>query len=92
MAEQTDLVDMQSVVFVVSRQIKRGKEMTKPKYQKLKQVETLSQFDNSGCKWYKVNLGGRWHTFHRSMLLSQQVIVLKRWIIEGKVWETNEVE
>lgn len=65
--------------------------MTKPKYQKSKLVETLSQFDNSTCKWYKVNLGGTWHTFHRAMLLSQQVIVLKRWIIEGKVFETNEV-
>lgn len=65
--------------------------MTKPKYKVSKQVQTLSQFDNSGCKWYKVNLNGRWHTFHRAMLLSQQVIVLKRWIIEGKVFETNEV-
>ena len=91
MAEQTDLVDLQSLVYDPCRQIERGKEMTKPKYQKSRPVETLSQFDNSGCKWYKVNLNGRWRTFHRSMLLSQQVIVLKRWITEGKVWETNEV-
>lgn len=65
--------------------------MTKPKYKISKQVETVSQFDNSTCKWYKVYLGGKWHTFHRSMLMSQQFVVLKRWIIEGKVFETNEV-
>lgn len=62
--------------------------MTRPKYLKDRQIYCMAEFEQSESQWYRVQLG-RWHTFHRSMLMSQQYRTLANWIAQGRVYETK---
>lgn len=67
--------------------------MTQPKYKKGKQIHSISEFDQSECKYFKVYFGDKnsEQTKHRSFLISWQYRTLLTWIQRGWVYEAEEI-
>lgn len=61
------------------------KRMSKAKYKQGKQICTISDFDNSGKRWYK----WRSKTVNRSVLISLQYRTLKECILSGVIYEAD---
>ena len=68
--------------------------MTPPKYKTGKQISSISDFDQSECKFFKVRFGGErnFQTKHRSFLISWQYRTLKMFIERGWVYEAVRME
>lgn len=65
--------------------------LSKPKYKKNKKINTISDFDNSECLFFKVDFGNGYKTMHRSFLISWQYRLLKSFIEKGRVFETEKI-
>lgn len=65
--------------------------MTLPKYKFGKQIRSISEFDQSECKLYRVKFGKCYRTIHRSFLISWQYRTLLIWIERGWVYEAENI-
>ena len=67
--------------------------MSKPKYEKGKQIRSVSQFAKSNNIWFKVNFGnGEFRTVHKSFVISLQYRVLEQYINKGNVFEAKSLK
>jgi len=62
--------------------------MSKARYKKGKQIQSISEFDSCESLWYKWN--GR--TKHRSVLMSLQYRTLLNTIISGRLYTAELIE
>ena len=62
------------------------------KYKEGKIIRSISDFDQSESKFNIVHFGNKPKTVHRSFLIYQQYIVLKRWIERGMVFAAERIE
>lgn len=67
--------------------------MTTQKYKKGKKIRSISEFDQSECKYFKVFFGdtNSLQTKHRSFLISWQYRTLLIWIERGWIYEANHI-
>ena len=65
--------------------------MTARKYQKGKQICSVSDFENSSCEYFKVMFGKADKTMHRSFLIGWQYRTLKKFIDNGWVFEAERI-
>lgn len=67
--------------------------MTLPKYKFGKQIRSISEFDQSECKYFKVFFGDK-NSFQmksRNFLISWQYRTLFTWIERGWIHEAEEI-
>lgn len=62
--------------------------MSKPKYSKGKKIESVADFEKSGCTFFKVMN----NTTHRGWIESWQYRVLKDCISKGHLFEAELIE
>ena len=65
--------------------------MTLPKYKHGKQIRSITEFDQSECKYFRVKFGNKIQTKHRSFLISWQYRTLLIWIERGWVYEAERI-
>lgn len=65
--------------------------MSKSRYRTGKKINSISDFDKSESRWFKVNFGRNTRTIHRSFLMSWQYRTLLNFIIHGRVFEAEEL-
>lgn len=66
--------------------------MTAPIYKTGKQIRSISEFDQSECRFFRVKFGyNTMRTIHRSFLISWQYRTLLIWIERGWVYETESL-
>ena len=66
--------------------------MSKQKYKKGTKIRTITQFEESKCRWF-IWTHMRTHvTKHRTVLENLQYAVLKRWIENGWIYEAEIME
>lgn len=65
--------------------------MSKPKYEIGKQIHSISDFDKSNSKWFKIKFGNSFKTVHKSFVISLQYRVLEQYINKGNVFEAKSL-
>ena len=63
--------------------------MSKPKYKIGRQICSIAEFDDSDSRFYIVFFGSKPKTLHKSFLISWQYQLLRRFIVNGKVYEAE---
>ena len=66
--------------------------MSKSKYKVGKPIRSISEFDQSECKFFKVFFGSNARTLHRSFLMSWQYRMLLEKINKRTIFEANLME
>lgn len=63
--------------------------MSKPIYKQGKMIRSISEFDQSDAKYFKVRFGQNFKTMHRSFLISWQYRQLLKFIGSGWIFEAE---
>lgn len=66
--------------------------MSKSRYQKVIQLQSVADFERNPSRWYKVHFGNKVKTIHRGFLESWQYHTLDTFIKRGMVYIAEEKE
>jgi hypothetical protein len=66
--------------------------MSKPKYKSGKQIQSISEFDQSNCTYFMVNFGDGLRTKHKSFIYSWQYRIVKHFIERGSIFEATLIK
>lgn len=62
------------------------------KYQAVKRIRTIAEFENCKSDWFIVVFGNNQKTVHRSFLISWQYRLLQIFINKGCVYQAEKAE